>query len=183
MKKIISLFTLSILLLGSILLLNTWNTEAAVGNVSMKINTGVSSCLYGTSFYVGAATASFNGSAMTGNFPTVFQCTDFEGAAGWYSMSLQSHTMTGSNNTKTIPATNVYIKVNTQTVTAGTCTTGINAQALSAISPTPWVIIARTAVVGEICTIYESGITLQVIIPASQAVGMYTGTLDLTNPW
>ena len=48
-------------------------------------------------------------------------------------MTLQSHIMTGSNNTKLIAADNVLMKVNSSSVTAGTCTTGANLQTLTAI--------------------------------------------------
>jgi hypothetical protein len=82
MKKMIKIGALSLALIASLLLLSGDKTNAATGSVSLKINTGTSTCTYGTSFYLGSGTASFSSFYITGSFPTqVFSCTDYEGAA------------------------------------------------------------------------------------------------------
>ena len=182
MKKMLKIGALSLALIASLLLLSGDKTNAASGSVSLRINTGTSSCAYVSTFYIGSGTASFNSFYITGSFPTtVFSCTDYEGSAGWWSMTLQATTpLTGSNG-QTIAASNVSMKVQPAGVTAWTCATGAAAITMTAIDTTK-VLIARTAVAWPICTITATGITIQANIPASQAVGIYTGTLMLVAP-
>ena len=79
MKKIFTILILSLLLLFSLVLLNTNQTNAAIGEVSLQINTGLSSCLYGTSIYLGQHTGTYNDFSLTGVFsPSEFYCTDYD---------------------------------------------------------------------------------------------------------
>ena len=182
MKKLFKIGALSLALIASLLLLSGDRTNAASGAVSLKINTGASTCSYGTAFYLGSGTASFSSFLITGSFPSqVFTCSDYEGAAAWWSMTLQATTPLTGSNWQTIPATAVAMQVQTATVTAWSCTVGAAATTMSAIDSTK-VIISRTAVAWPICTITATGITLVATIPANQAVGIYTGTLLLLAP-
>jgi hypothetical protein len=44
-------------------------------------------------------------------------------------------------------------------------------------------ILNKSGVTNDICTLSASGVNLSVVIPANQAVGLYTGSLTLSMPF
>ena len=182
MKKNISIWALGLLLLGSMLLMSSWKTEAASGLISLRINTGTSSCFNSQNFYIGAKTAQFTTSMLTWIFSTAgFWCTDMEGLAA-FNISVKWNILTGSSS-KTIPAANISMLTSGSIVTAWSCTTGAaSTQTLTPIDTTKTVLV-KTSAVWEICTVRLTGVVIQVQIPANQAIGLYTGNLEVILPW
>ena len=183
MKKTFTVWILSLLLLFSLVLLNTNQTNAATGEISLHINTGLSSCIYGTSLDLGEYQASYSMFSVTGTFsPETFSCTDFDGLASW-SMTFSATTDLTGSNWQVISKNNVFLKVNPNIVTAGVCSTWENTNTVTSIWTTAWVILAKTSSIAQICTISATGIELSITIPPSQAIGTYTWILSLTSPW
>ena len=181
MKKLLQLWVLSIALIVCLLLLND-RTNAASGAISLRIYTGTSSCVYGTSLYLGQHTGSYVAFSLTGTFtPTIFSCTDFEGMDAWSMTLFASGDL--SNWLQTISKNNVSLKVDANMVTSWLCVTGQNTTTFTSIGSIPWVILAKTSHTWDICTISASNVQLVVYVPENQAVGTYIWNLILLAPW
>lgn len=187
MKKFLSIWALTLLLVASVFMLTKTTTNAATTikwSVSLFVNTGVSTCYYGTAWNAGSITASFTQKALTWTFAGWFGCTDMEWLATW-SMTIQTSwtNMSGANNAIIPNVNNVYLIANTHVVTGWTCTLWTNTTALTEITTTARAIIAKGSSVGQICTVATSWVRLQVLIPANAAIWTYTWNLDLVMPF
>lgn len=185
MKKFMKIGALSLALVASLVLLSN-STNAQVpqaGQVSLEITTTSGSCVYGTSLYIGAHTAQYATYNMTGNeFPGTFSCTDTEGL-GSFTMTMQVTTILSDGNSHSIPANNVSMVANEQRLVNGDCTTGTTQTTWGAIGTNPGTILNKDSQSGDICILSATGVNLAVVIPASQAVGTYTGTLSINKPF
>ncbi len=182
MKNLLKIGALSLALITSVLMLTKTNAQVP-GDVSLKIYTGTSECVYGTSLYVGDHIASFDAFTLTGTFnPSTFYCTDYEGLSNW-TMTLNATSDLTNQNGQTIPATNVYLKADANQVISGSCTTGTNTTTRTSIWGSPQTILYKSSALGQICTISANNVQLYVYVPANQPVGVYTGTLSLVAPW
>jgi len=190
MKNFMKLGALSLALIASLVLLSNTTKAADVdGNVSLEITTTSGTCTYGTSLFVWFHAAQYATFNITGeNFwgiatPTVFECVDTEGLASW-TMTMQANsTLSDSVVAHDIPADNVFMIANENEVSAGHCDTGINQTTWARIGTTPRTILNKNGIAGDICSIKSTLVNLAVEIPASQAVGVYTGELLLVMPF
>jgi hypothetical protein len=131
--------------------------------------------------YIGTHASQFAAFDMTGsNFSSSFECVDTEGLAN-RTMTIQASSPL-SNGSQSISASNVSMLASTNTVTAGSCTTGSNANTWTAIN-SAGTILNKASSAGDICTITATTVNLAVHVPASQAIGTYTGTLSLDMPF
>jgi hypothetical protein len=187
MKKFMKIGALSLALIASLVLLSN-STNAQVpqtGDVSLEITTTSGTCVYGTSLYIGSHAAQYATYNMTGTeFPELFSCTDTEGLAT-FSMTMQAtSTLSDGVIAHDIPAVNVSMIVNPQRLAAGACDyLGTTQVAWAEIGTNPGTILNKSGVEGDICTLSATGVNLAVVIPASQAVGIYTGELSLDMPF
>lgn len=186
MKKFMKIGALSLALIASLVLLsNSTNAQVPTGgDVSLEITTTTGTCVYGTSLYIGAHAADYATYNMTGSeFPELFSCTDTEGLPN-FAMTMQvTTTLSDGNVAHDIPANNVSMIVNPQRLVDGACTLGTTLTTWGPIGTTPGTILNKDGVDGDICTLSATGVNLAVIIPASQAVGTYTGTLTINKPF
>jgi hypothetical protein len=183
MRKLLQLWILSVALIASLLLLfiNTTNASETNGNIALIINTWMSSCVYGTSLYLGDHTGQYSAFALTGTFsPSTFSCVDLDGLDSW-SMTLLASTDL-NNWLQTISKQNVFVQADINMVTSWFCTTWLNTTVFTSIWTTPWTILHKSAAKWDICEISANNVQLSVVIPANQAVGLYTWTLLLTSP-
>jgi len=154
---------------------NTWNLR-------LQIITSSWSCSYGTSLYIGSHPSQFAAYDMTGsNFSSSFSCIDTEGLSGW-TMTMEATTDL-SDGAQTISKDNVSLIASPNYVSAGACITGTNQDSWVSIGSTPGTILWKFSGQWDICTITSDTVNLAVHIPASQAVGLYTGTLTLNMPF
>ena len=151
-------------------------------NLRLEITTSSWSCSYGTSLYIGSHPSQFAAYDMTGsNFSSPFSCIDTEGLSGW-TMTMQATTDL-SDGAQTISKDNVSLIASPNYVSAGACITGTNQDSWVSIGSTPGTILWKYSGQWDICTITSDTVNLAVHIPASQAVGLYTGTLSLNMPF
>ncbi len=180
MKKLISLFILSLAMILSIVFLGRETTNAALGIISLSIIPGDSSCVYGTSLNLGQHTWDYVGFNMTWEFPSSFYCIDFE----W--LESRSMTLKAPNNLtnglQTISKENIFLKVNPHQVTQGSCSSWLNTTSLTSIWIIPWVIISKSWLSWEVCKIEANRIQIVVEVPPGQAIGYYTWELILNSP-
>ena len=160
-----------------------WSSHgSSTWNLRLQIITSSWSCSYGTSLYIGSHTSQFVAYDMTGsNFSSSFSCVDTEGLSGW-TMTMEATTDL-SDGAQTISKDNVSLIASPNYVSAGACTTGTNQDSWVSIGSTPGTILWKSSGQWDICTITSDTVNLAVHIPASQAVGLYTGTLSLNMPF
>lgn len=185
MKKFMKIGALSLALIASLLLLsNSTNAASVGGDVSLDITTVTGSCTYGTSLYIGTHPAQYATYNMTwSEFPGEFNCVDTEGLAT-FTMTMQATTdLSNGTVAQDIPAANVSMIVNPNRVSAGYCVAGTNQTTWASIGATPATILNKASQLLDICTVSATGVNLAVVIPASQAIGTYTGTLSLVMPF
>lgn len=190
MKNIIKIGVLSLALISSIVLLSKTNAQVSdTGDVSLEITTTSGHCQYGTSLYIGEHAAQYLAYEMTGDqfggsaTPTLFSCEDTEGLATWTMTMQATSTLSDGTVAHDIPAANVSLIANTNTVSAGVCTAGTNQDAWGEIGTTPGTILNKASQLGDICTIDSTSVNLAVHIDENQAVGIYTGELSLDMPF
>ena len=160
-----------------------WGSHgSSTWNLRLEITTTSWSCSYGTSLYIGSHASQFAAYDMTGsNFSSSFSCIDTEGLSGW-TMTMEATTDL-SDGAQTISKDNVSLIASPNYVSAGACTTGTNQDSWVSIGSTPGTILWKSSGQWDICTITSDTVNLAVHIPASQAVGLYTGTLSLNMPF
>lgn len=121
MKKLLQVGALSLALLASLFMLsNHADAASTAGNVSLKINTGTSSCsVGGTGWTTNVGTASFAVQYVTGAINSNFSCTDYDGVYQWNMQIIMTSDLTGSNAGSTpIPRANVTMAAYANSVTA-----------------------------------------------------------------
>lgn len=181
MKKFMKIGALSLTLVASLLLLSNV-TKADNGELSLEIQKGTGSCVYGTSIDLGIQTASYNALTFSGVFPQAFRCEDNNGTDDSWVLETTVGTLTNSlNNLYTIPAESVEMKSDASTVVAGDCdiiagTTGYTA--INSVQP----ILGKNNDLGAICKIEAQNVWLKVVTAANQPVGVYTGELTINVP-
>ncbi len=140
-------------------------------------------------FNFGSFTASSSSQTITGAFVGTggyFHVDDLRGADAWYYTTVQLNADLVGPGVATMLRTNVFMKTpsSTTTLLAGAANAGVVVDAgMSAFQSleTPRQLIKRNTgtnngVIGQYGTLPQ----LQLIIPAYQAVGTYTGTLTYT---
>ncbi len=140
-------------------------------------------------FNFGSFTASSSSQTITGAFVGTggyFHVDDLRGANAWYYTTVQLNADLVGPGVATMLRTNVFMKTpsSTTTLLAGAANAGVVVDAgMSAFQSleTPRQLIKRNTgtnngVIGQYGTLPQ----LQLIIPAYQAVGTYTGTLTYT---
>ena len=180
MKKFMKIWLLGFALIVAVFFLNKTNAQIAgqiTFNISGAINT---TCTYGTSWDLGAYSASMASFTASGNL-TNFVCTDTQGLSDW-AMTIFATTPV-SNWSTSIPATGVSMQATANIVTVWTCTAGTNTTWMTSIGTTGWTIMAKASTLNQICTITTSWIILNVDVPGGASIGVYTWTLSLTLPW
>jgi len=160
-----------------------WGSHgSSTWNLRLQIITSSWSCSYGTSLYIGSHQSQYTAYDMTGsNFSSSFSCIDTEWLSDW-TMTMQATTDL-SDGAQTISKDNVSLIASPNYVSAGACTTGTNQDSWISIGSTPGTILWKFSGQWDICTITSDTVNLAVHIPASQAVGLYTGTLTLNMPF
>ncbi len=183
MKKMIKIGALSIALIASLLILGNV-TKAANWVLTLKINTGTNTCIYGTSLDLGvqsvnlASALTFSGQ-FTGASAT-FSCTSLNGANVSLTMQMSGNLTNATSNI--ITGTQVTMKTNAPTVTpVWGCTPGAWTTSLTAINPTAQGIVSKTSAPGQVCTVSANGVMINVLTKVAQEVWTYTGTLVLTE--
>lgn len=190
MKKLIKIGALSLALIASLFLLNTFTNAATdTGQVKLQI-TGMSGyCEYGKvidlwsyAYNTSAHTESWSFLSNTGSTSGTnsWLCADSYGVTSW-NLTIQSSILTGTYG-QTIPAANVKIYNNQATVTNGTCTTVTANNNAGVAIATSTVMFWKTGNQGQVCTVTTTGVRLSVDIPANQAIGLYTGVLTINVP-
>ena len=184
MKKIMRVGVLSLLLIASLLLLHHQaNAIWYIGHLSLQINGGTNSCSYGTSLNFGAIQGSNSLSLLTGDFfPNVFYCSDNAGTSNAWNMTLQATTDLTGTYGQTIPRTGLFLKTYPTTMT-GLCVASVWTTSFTQIATVAQTIIGKTSATWNACTLTVTGIQLYIIIPASQAIGVYTWALNLDLPF
>ena len=158
-----------------------------VGQVSLTIDAGTSSCDVGGDVNLGTQTiaADFGALNFQGAFNTTvgltntWSCTDSNGTPWGWDLSIQSSDLTNTNG-NIIAANNVTISHDAPTVTAGMCTV-VGGSAMETAINVAHSIMGKAAG-ASVCTIQTPNVNLSVHVPANQAPGTYQGTLSITLP-
>jgi hypothetical protein len=155
--------------------------------VSLTINAGTSSCSYGTSLDLGSAAAVIGiPYTFSGDFTESFECVDYRGTAGAWTMTMQSSALAASGIGTTIPDTNVKVYYGVAIASGNilACTGDGAGVAFAAALPldTPQTLLQRMPTVEGVCSVALESVGLRVDVPANQAPGIYTGTITLTIP-
>ncbi|MCF7834753.1 hypothetical protein K9M48_01720 [Candidatus Gracilibacteria bacterium] len=190
MRKSLKISALVMGLFAAALLLNN-ATKAADGTLALEITAGTGYCVYATDLDLGSTGFDYTARNREGDFTTTdgddhWLCVDEQGQSDW-TVTLQSTdvlNMTTSNAAHTIPATDVSVANGQATITAGVCTAGTYTNALGTdYLDSAQTLFGKASAAGEICTIETPGVvSLRAELAASQAIGVYSGTLTVTIP-
>ena len=180
MKTFMKIGALSLALVASLLMLSN-TTKADTGVLQLKINTGTNSCTFGTSLDLWSQSLNLSSALTFSGYFTgtqaTFSCTSNNGNN--VSLSLQSTNLTNATS-QIISSGSVTMQTTPNQVTAGACLTGAGTVARTAISGAQ-TILSKTNNAGQVCTVSASWIQLKVVTATAQAVGLYTGTLTVTQ--
>ena len=180
MKTFMKIGALSLALVASLLMLSN-TTKADTGTLTLKINTGTNSCVFGTSLDLWSQWMSFI-SALTfsGYFTgtqSTFSCTSNNGQN--VSLSLQSSNLTNATS-QSISSGVVTLQTNPNRVSSWSCLTGAGTTSRTSISSAQ-IVLSKNNNPGQVCIVSVTGIQLKVVAPIAQAIGTYTWTLTITQ--
>jgi hypothetical protein len=181
MKKFMKIGALSLTLVASLLLLSNI-TKAETGVLSLEVQKGTGSCVYGTSINLGIQTASYDALTFSGVFPQAFRCEDNNGTAATWVLSTSVGVLTNSiNPLYTIPATSVEMKSDLSDDILGSCALNSGTTTYTPIN-TVQPILGKNNDLGAICKIEAENVWLKVVTADNQPVGVYTGELTINVP-
>lgn len=186
MKNLLKIGALSLALLSAVFMLNTNAQNDYQGDVELEILPIAATCTYGTSVDLGATGFSYSAQVMSTGFlnslgDAAWFCEDTEGDADReLSIQMLTNLVNQDNTNYNISSGNVLI-TNTQAEASNDndCTADEIAQSDSPLD-TVKQLFGKASAIGEVCTITTANVDIKVNIPASQQVGTYSGTVQVS---